>query len=168
MPNKGDTKMNDMLVNLYHQKEETELFQKLEKNGVRIKRALSPDKTAILKFVEENFRVQWADECAAAFANSPISCFVAVRDKKPVGFACYDATAKDFFGPTGVLESERGLGIGKALMNKCFLAMREEGYAYAIIGWAADTAVTFYEKNANAIMIEDETHGIYTRMIEVD
>jgi integration host factor subunit alpha len=30
------------------------------------------------------------------------SCFIAVRDDRVVGFACHDATFRNFFGPTGV------------------------------------------------------------------
>jgi hypothetical protein len=39
----------------------------------------------------------------------PISCFIAVYEKSIAGFACYDATCKDFFGPTGVKKEFKGM-----------------------------------------------------------
>ena len=47
-----------------------------------------------------------------------------------------------------VLESERKKGIGKALLLKSLESMQELGYAYAIIGWPAKSAVDFYKKCA--------------------
>lgn len=64
----------------------------------------------------------------------PVSCYLATRGAEILGYACYDATAPDFFGPTRVLDSEQGKGIGKALLLRCLHALRAEGYAYAIIG----------------------------------
>ena len=46
--------------------------------------------------------------------------------------------------------------------------MRELGYAYAIIGWPANSAVSFYKKCVDAIMIDESSSGVYKRMIEVD
>ena len=51
-----------------------------------------------------------------------------------LGFACYDTTHKNFFGPTGVDAAKRGQGIGTALLLATLHAMREAGYMYAIIG----------------------------------
>ena len=80
-----------------------------------------------------------------------------------LGFACYDATVKGFFGPTGVAKEERGQGIGKALLLACLNAMKEEGYGYGIIGGAGP--VHFYEKCCGAQVIENEQPNIYSRMI---
>ena len=65
--------------------------------------------------MQANFPV-WAAEVEAAFCRLPVSCFLAVRDQDLLGFACYDATCKNFFGPTAVLEEERGRGLGRALL----------------------------------------------------
>jgi hypothetical protein len=61
-----------------------------------------------------------------------------------VGFACYDVTCRGYFGPTGVLESERGKGIGTHRLIRPLSGLRELGYAYAIIGAAGP--VDFYAK----------------------
>ncbi|MDF2821383.1 MAG: family N-acetyltransferase [Clostridiales bacterium] len=156
--------MPDMLVKLYNQKEESKLISDLNEKGISLKKVLSPDRTKVLEFIKDNFNDNWVNECKAAFMNNPISCYVAVKDKKVIGFACYDATAKNYFGPTGVLESERGKGIGKALLNKCLLSMWENGYGYAIIGWTNE-AIDFYKKTVQATVIENSSPGIYKRMI---
>lgn len=104
----------------------------------------------------------------AAFSNNPVTCYIATREKKIIGFACYEATARNFFGPMAVLESERKKGIGKALLLKSLESMQELGYAYAIIGWPSKSAIGFYKKCVNAIMIEEKSSGIYKRMIGID
>lgn len=86
--------------------------------------------------------------------------YIAVRGKEIIGYACYDAIAPDFFGPTRVSMAEQGKGIGKALLFHCLQAMKEKGYAYAIIG-SVTGAKTFYEKTVNAIEIPGSCPGIY-------
>ena len=62
----------------------------------------------------------------------------------------------------------RKQGIGKMLLLKSLYSMQEMGYGYAIIGWPTKSAIPFYEKCVGATMIEDESLGIYRRMINVD
>jgi len=65
-----------------------------------------------------------------------------------VGFACYEATCRNFFGPELVHPERRQRGIGRALLLSALHAMRAEGYAYAIIGWAS--SVDFYRRAVGA------------------
>ena len=153
----------DMLVKLYNLKDNFD-YDELESNGIMIKRALPMDKSKILEYIKNEFSINWAYECDVIFSNKPISTFIAVKDKKVVGFAGYEATAKGFFGPTGVSENLRGKGVGTALLMKSLLSMREEGYAYAIIGWV-DDAMEFYKKTVDAQVIEDSFPGVYSRRI---
>lgn len=99
-----------------------------------------------------------------SFSNHPVSCYVAVENKRLVGFACYDATCKNFFGPMGVNESMRGKGIGKALLLQCLHEMASQGYAYAIIGGAGP--VDFYVRTVQAVEIAGSTPGIYRGLLE--
>lgn len=157
--------MPDMLVRLYHLPAELPGFPDLARDGIEIRRALPPDKSRIVRWVTENFDEYWGSECDVSFSNKPVSCFVAVANKvKIVGFACYEATCKDYFGPTGVAAGYRGRGIGKALFLRCLYAMREMGYAYAVIG-GAEEAMEFYRKTAGAFVIPDSVPGIYRDMI---
>jgi len=146
--------MPDMLVRLYDMPEKSK--KRPLEEGILIKRAMNADKNKILGFVKENFSEGWVNECERALYNNPVSCYIAVKDKAIIGFACYDATALGMFGPTGVLESARGKGVGDALLHTCMDSMREKGYAYAIIGWSTD-ATEFYKKSVGAEVIEGAT-----------
>ncbi|MCI8633225.1 MAG: GNAT family N-acetyltransferase [Lachnospiraceae bacterium] len=155
--------MPDMLVNLYQLPSNQENKDRLKQKGIRIERALAPDRHKVMQFARENFGEGWASEVSAAFSNQPVSCYIAIKEKKVVGFACYEATAKDYFGPTGVLEAERGQGIGLALLLQSMEGLREAGYGYAIIGSAGP--VHFYEKCCGAQVIQNDEPNVYSRMI---
>jgi GNAT superfamily N-acetyltransferase len=159
--------MADMLVNLYRLPDASALFSRLQDSGITIKRALAPDKSRVLDFIRDTFNQGWADECSAAFAAQPVTCHIAVRGSTLLGFACYDATARGFFGPTGLSPEERGNGVGTALLLASLTAMREAGYGYAAIGWC-DDAMEFYRKAAGAIPIPDSSPGIYSRLIAME
>ena len=64
----------------------------------------------------------------------------------------------------GVKASERQKGIGEALLLTTLYAMREDGYAYAIIG-SVGSAYDFYQKSIDIIKIEDHSHSVYSRML---
>ena len=156
--------MPDMLVKLYELPELAPLIEDQRTSGVEIRRGIPPEKHVVVNWVRTTFSEAWASECEVAFSHHPVSCFVAIRNQAVVGFACYDATCKDFFGPEGVGEPERGKGIGKALLISCLQAMAGQGYAYAIIGGAGP--VQFYAKSVGALVIEDSTPGIYRGMLK--
>lgn len=157
-----------MLVKLYELPPAAPAIEALAQRGITVRRALPPEKHNVIAWVEREFGQRWASECDVAFAHQPVGCFIAVREgagdpKEILGFGCHDATCKNFFGPTGVRESERGQGIGKALLLACLEAMRDQGYAYAIIGGAGP--VEFYAKAVCAVVIEGSVPGIYRGMI---
>lgn len=158
---------NDLLVKLYSLEEDSELLHRLSAQGIEIKRALSPDKGRILDYIRRTHTEGYENECDVCFSNSPVSCYIAVKEKQIIGFACYEATAKNFFGPTAVNDSFHGRGIGKALLLKSLLSMRELGYAYAIIGWV-DDALGFFLKTVDAQIIPDSLPGVYGRMIDAN
>lgn len=160
--------MADMLVKLYHLTPPAELEKTLLAQGVRIKRALAPDRSRIEEFSRTCADQDYSDEVSVALAATPATCYIATKDGEPVGFACFEATAKNFFGPMAVKAEYRGKGIGKALLLRSLISMREMGYAYAVIGWPAATAIPFYEKCAGAVLIGEETHGLYGQMIQID
>lgn len=160
--------MADMLVKLFHLNSPNELENALLSEGIRIKRALAPDKSEIEEFAKTCANEDYSDEVSAALTNVPATCYIATKGKKLVGFACFEVTAKNFFGPMAVLEEYRKKGIGKALLLKSLVSMREMGYAYAIIGWPTKSAIPFYEKSVNASLIDEASSGLYKQMIEID
>jgi GNAT superfamily N-acetyltransferase len=127
--------------------------------GVELRRPNSWEKRTLLDWVGATFSASWALEVEAAFAARPPTCFVAIRERTLVGFAVYDCTRLDFFGPTGVAPDARGRGIGVALLLTTLHAMRDAGYAYAIIGGVGPAE--FYARAAGAIPIPGSTPGVY-------
>ena len=156
--------MPDMLVKLYTLPDVEEVLAQQRNAGVEIRRALALEKQIVVDWVKQTFQAYWASECDVTFAHQPVSCFLAVENGQLLGFACYDATCRNFFGPTGVSESCRGRGIGKALLLVCLHAMRADGYAYAIIGGVGPAE--FYAKTVGAVEIEGSTPGIYGGMLK--
>jgi GNAT superfamily N-acetyltransferase len=166
--------MADLLVKLYNIPAVETLILQLEKENILICRSLPSHKAIVTEWVRTYFPGTWPLETEAAYEQRPITCFVAVHkqpdhlpamslyDQAPellVGFAIYDVTARGLFGPTGVREDYRGKGIGKALLLACLHAMKEERYAYAIIGWAGP--VEFYSKAVGATVISGSEPGIF-------
>lgn len=155
--------MADMLVHLLTLPDIDAYAARYHAQGIRVIRAMAPDMKKITAWVEGRFGACWASECAVAFTHQPITCFIAVKEKEILGFACYEATGKAFFGPIGVREDMRGSGIGAGLLLHCLHGLRELGYAYGIIGGVGP--VPFYEKTVNATLIPDSTPGIYRDLL---
>ncbi|RJR20272.1 MAG: N-acetyltransferase [Nitrospiraceae bacterium] len=151
--------MPDFLVKLYELPDSGPVIDELQSQGVNVRRAMAYEKCQVLKWVEDTFGDGWAGECDVSFSSRPISCFIATENKRIIGFACYETTAKDFFGPIGVSEHFRDRGIGKALLLSCLHAMSHIGYAYAVIGGVESAG--FYKKVAGAIEIPGSSPGIY-------
>lgn len=155
--------MKDMLVKLYELPPLTPVIETLEEQGIIIRRGLPPEKHHVLQWVSAYFNEYWRSECDVAFARQPVSCFLAIEDGQLLGFGCYDATARGFFGPTGVQESQRGRGIGRGLLLACLHDMALQGYGYGIIGGVGPEE--FYARVVGATVIPDSTPGIYGGML---
>lgn len=156
--------MKDMLVRLISLPDISDLEKRLsEKENMIFRRAIAPEKHLISEWVLEHFGAYWQSEVDVAFSRQPVACWIAQRENEILGFACYESTARNFFGPTGTLESDRGKGIGKVLLIKSLESLREMGYAYAIIGGVGPAE--FYEKAVGAKVIEDSEISVYQRLL---
>ena len=167
--------MTDMLVKLYALPEVVGRLTALYQNGIEIRRAHPSERYVLSEWVHRHFEdSSWAIGCEVALENRPVGCYIAVEkrqapvpskhqydlpDEVLVGFACYDVASKGMFGPLGVHENYRKQGIGTALLLACLHAMKEEGYAYAVIGWVASE--DFYAHAAGATVIPDSEPGIF-------
>ena len=150
----------DRLVRLYDLPGVTACLDTLARQGISVRTARAYEKTPVVSWVRACFNQCWADECAVAFSNHPVSCFIATGKQTIIGFACYESTCKNFFGPIGVAATARRRGIGRALLLSCLHAMAVSGYAYAVIG-GGDHASQFYARTVDAIEIKGSDPGIY-------
>jgi GNAT superfamily N-acetyltransferase len=169
-----DSPMTDMLVKLYALSEIMPRFGALEQKGLEIRKPHPSEKHILAEWVRHHFNESWAVGCEIAIENRPVSCYIAVEKSQSqfstddpydlpvevlVGFACYDVASKGMFGAMGVKKDYRKQGIGTALLLACLHAMKEEGYAYAVIGWAGP--VDFYTHAVGATVIPDSEPGIF-------
>lgn len=156
--------MKDMLVRLLALPDISLEEAALRDNeNVVVRRALAPEKHLMSSWVLKNFGEYWQSEVEVAFSRQPVACWLAQRGNEILGFACYESTARNFFGPTGTVVNERGKGIGKILLIKSLESMHEMGYAYAIIGGVGPAE--FYEKTVNARLIQGSEVSIYENLI---
>ena len=151
--------MADLLVRLYDLPPSGPVVEGLTGRGIVVRRAMASERSMVVEWVRAQGTAGWAGECEAAFARLPLACFIAMPGAQLIGFACYEATCRNFFGPELVHPEWRGRGVGRALVLSALQAMRAEGYAYAIIGWAS--SIDFYRRAVGAIPIEGSSPGIY-------
>lgn len=156
--------MPDMLVNLLKLPELQPSLNEMKAAGINIRRAQPFEITPVRQFIEEKFSEAWADEVSVGFANKPVTVYIATHNGSVIGFAGYECTRKAFFGPTGMAKSERGRGIGKALLVAGLWGLRELGYVYGIIGHAGP--VEFYQEAVGAVVIPDSDPGIYEDLLK--
>lgn len=157
--------MPDLLVNLLKLPPLPPLIDEMKAAGVNLRRAQPFELTPVRQFIEQNFSVAWADEVSVGFAHKPVTVYVATREARVIGFAGYECTRQAFFGPTGVAESERGRGVGKALLIAALWGLRELGYVYGIIGHAGP--IEFYQETVGAVVIPDSDPGIYEDLLKL-
>ena len=155
-----------MLVNLLRVPPAEPALAELRGVGVVVRRARPWELTRVREFVAREFSPAWADEVSVGLARQPVTVFVALRDGRLVGFAAYECTRKDFFGPTGVVEAERGRGVGRALLLAALRGLRELGYAYAVVGGVGPAE--FYERAVGARLIPDSSPGVYADPLRAD
>lgn len=141
----------DMLVALYSLPDPGPGLVGLARFGIEVRRARSREAVAVADWVSRNFSQGWASECWVSMSRLPPTCFLALREKELVGFACFEAAHKGFFGPMGVQEQHRGKGVGRALLICTLKAMAEAGYEYGIIGEVGP--VEFYQRVVCATVI---------------
>lgn len=152
--------MPDMIVSLQSLPERPKLPE-----GYRISVAKPYDRTVVLDWVREHFdNGKWTSEVACGFGHHPCKVLVARQGKTMLGFACFDVTFPAFFGPTGVSEEARGLGLGKALLIESLWSLKSQGYVYAFIGDPGP--IEFYRKAVGGVLLPDELASGYEPALE--
>ncbi|MBW8829924.1 MAG: GNAT family N-acetyltransferase [Burkholderiales bacterium] len=153
----------DMLIKLYESAGNWATGDDRSHPEIVLRKPRGSEHTLLERWVEDCIAPIWLSEVRAALTNRPVTLFIALRDTDILGFACYDATARGFIGPIGVVESARNQGIGSALLLACLQDMRSAGYGYAIAGHVG--APDFFRRVAGAIEIPDSTPGFYAGML---
>ena len=121
------------------------------KFDVHLKVAEKGDLDATLQFVRQTFPA-WTDEVLEAFKADPPTIHIAVHNGEVIGFSAYETNNKGtgWFGPMGVSTNWRGHGIGRLLLLRCLISMREMGFRKAIIAWVGP--IRFYFKTVGAVV----------------
>ncbi|MFG1495215.1 GNAT family N-acetyltransferase [Saccharospirillum sp. HFRX-1] len=132
--------------------------------GYQIQPAQAWDRELIVDWVRREFGAGWASEVANGLSGHPSRVLIARRGAQLLGFACFDVTFPGFFGPTGVNEAARGLGLGKALLVEALHRLKQRGYVYGFIGDAGP--VDFYRKAVGAVLVPEPLAGAYTDPLE--
>ena len=148
-----------MFVRQYELPNTSEIYAAIERQGITLRRARAYERHIVAAWAGEHFSPKWESEVKIAFSRQPVTCYIATKDQEILGFACYETTARGFYGPTGVSEVARGSGIGKALLFKSMEGLKEMGYVYGMIGGVGPRE--FYEKSIGAVGIPGSDPGIY-------
>ena len=93
--------MPDLLVKLYDLPELERVIARQRVMGITIRRGMAPEKFLVLDWVARHFSQYWVSEADVALSARPPTIMLAHRGDQMLGFACYDTTHKNFFGPTG-------------------------------------------------------------------
>jgi hypothetical protein len=155
--------MPDLLVKLYDLPAIAPVLERLKHTGIEIRRAVAAERATVAEWIAQEFSRGWACECEIAFSRQPIGCLIATQAETLCGFSCYGVVCPDFFGPLGVGAHWRKQEVGTALLLAGLDALRAQGYAYGIIGWAGP--VGFFERTVGATIIENSEPGIYRGML---
>ena len=101
-----------------------------------------------VNFIKQHFlESTWADEVKSSFKFNPPSTFIAKNGKNEiVGWATHSQFFPGSFGPTGVDESLRGMGIGTELFLWCLWDIKQNGLDTCEIMWVIGDTRKFYSK----------------------
>lgn len=129
---------------------------KKNKNGYTFERVQEKDFDALYQFVEAQFRLGvWPEETTLSYLNTPPTSFVAKDEKGTiVGWASHSIDFPGTFGPTGVLKTLRGKGVGGELLKWCMWDLKEQKIPECIIRWVVGDTVKFYSKTLGAYIGE--------------
>ncbi len=128
------------------------LERPLDRYGnIMINRAAVGDKDATVEYVHRNDNGFWAEEIGLGFKHDPPTVFVAKDPEGSiVGFAGHSLHFPGSFGPTSVLRSLRGKGVGGALLKWCAYDIKQAGLPTMVIMWVEGDTMKFYSKSIGA------------------
>ncbi|MCZ6681036.1 MAG: GNAT family N-acetyltransferase [Candidatus Poribacteria bacterium] len=128
----------------------TQAESKLARTGIKVRRLKREEEQTFYEWMLATWSTNWTTESCNSLKNTPVTTFLALdQDNNICGFASYDVTMfRGGFGPTGVEERMRGLGLGKILLLRCLRDMKDRGYRRSEIGWVGP--ISFYTHTVGA------------------
>jgi len=118
---------------------------------VTISRATAGDRDATVAYVARNDNGFWAEEIQLGFKRDPPTVYVAKDPEgQVVGFAGHSLQFPGSFGPTSVLRSLRGKGVGGGLLKWCAHDIKQAGLTTMVIMWVVGDTMKFYAKSIGA------------------
>ena len=90
--------------------------------ALTIHRLSASEWPAFSEWMERTWEDPWGAEVQTTMDRSPVSCFVAERDRSYVGFAAYDTNRRSWFGPMGSSPEARDRGsVGSCCATACVI-----------------------------------------------
>ena len=118
------------------------------KDGYSYERVQPKDFKKTFEFVKQHFPDgTWPEEVKFSFKLDPPTTFIAKDAKNEiVGWATHSQFFPGSFGPTGVDESLRGMGIGTELFLWCLWDIKQNGLDTCEIMWVIGDTRKYYSK----------------------
>jgi GNAT superfamily N-acetyltransferase len=149
---KNGFKLKEIRQNLTVDLKELELNPLTVKDGYFYDRVQPKDFVNVYNFVKDNYGIStWPEEVQYSFRNIPPTTFIARNNNSEiVGWATHNVQFPGSFGPTGVLYSLQGQGIGTELLKWCLWDIKQSGLDVSTIMWVVGNTIKFYSKSIGA------------------
>jgi len=123
-----------------------------ENKGYHYERVQTKDFEELLEFVRKNYGYSsWPEEVQISLQNTPPTTFVSKnKDGQIIGWATHGLQFPGAFGPTGVLYTLQGKGIGSELLKWCLWDIKQSGLERCTIMWVVENTIKFYSKSIGA------------------
>jgi mycothiol synthase len=118
-------------------------------DAVTVSLVTAVDVPEVLSFIAQHFEWDWVRHAREylheIFSGSPVPmCFLVARRRGAVVGFCQQRLER--FGPFGVQEDFRGLGIGQILLFRCLAEMRAQNVHYSYFMWTEENAARLYTR----------------------
>lgn len=140
--------MDKGLVDFTMPRDVQQHIESLEQAGILVEPISPPFYTRLFEFCDREFYADWSRSLREALA-MPIDAtqlMICREGDVVLGFALFGAYDGHLerFGPFGVAESERGRGLGKALLYRTLEAMKQRGCHSAWFLWTGERSPAGY------------------------
>ncbi len=149
---KNRFKLRETRQNLTVPLKNLDLNPSSEKKGFQYERVQTKDFEELLEFVRNNYgHSSWPEEVQISLIYNPPTTFVAKnKGGQIIGWATHGIQFPGAFGPTGVLYTLQGKGIGSELLKWCLWDIKQSGLERCTIMWVVGNTIKFYSKSIGA------------------